>query len=102
MIPTRLLKETNPSSFRYEHIVAAVATYLHREVLQISAQPVSDNVARLVVDIDEIWQPIGQVEPEVEMVCNMLHDAADKVFHAVFRPEIKAQFDPVTSRSEAK
>lgn len=102
LIPERMLQERNPFSFRYEHLVGVSRGAIFREVLQLVAKPVPNEMAQFVLDIDEIWQPNSDEAPNVEEVGNRLHQSVYQLFEVLFREEVKERFGPVHNKREAQ
>lgn len=95
LLPPALTRETQPFSYRYEHVVAEVQGGVHREVIQVAKVP--DAVApasMLVVDFDQVWVAGSELRPDVEEVCNVLHDKGVALFNSLFPKKMKAFFAP--------
>lgn len=101
LIPSRLLEERDSFSFRYEHIIGSGSDFVHREVLQLVAQPTQEGVAQFVLDIDEIWQAREDANPDVEAIGDMLHDSVYQLFEGMLRPDVRAMFRPMNRTQEA-
>lgn len=102
LIPARMLKERNPFSFRYEHLLGTAPEGRFREVLQLVAQPAPNQMAQFVLDIDEMWQAQSDDPPEVPVVCNRLHQSVYELFETLFRQDVKERFGPVHRKQEVQ
>lgn len=100
VVPPKLLNEGRPFAFRYEHLREDTPQYVHREVFQLTAQASGNNLARFVLDVDELWQARGESQPDIDRVGNLLHDAVYDAFHTLFTPEARARFGPALQTRE--
>lgn len=101
LVPAVLLGEENPFSFRLERILSADAKGRHAEVIQLSAQPVGQDSAHLMLDVDQVWTPTtsGEFE-EPDTVLEDLHNAVHDVFSTIIRPEVLESFGPASLNEE--
>lgn len=97
IVPTGLLAEKNPFSFRMERTIAADERGQHFEMVQLSAQPAAGGSARLMLDVDQVWIPAvatGELN-NLPAIMETLHNAVHNVFTTVVLPEVLDSFDPV-------
>lgn len=96
LVPAALLGEQNPFSYSVERVLTADQRGRHVEGIQLSAQAVGRDAARLMLDVDQVWIPEPAEEPgSPRAVMEELHAAVHRVFTTVVRPEVLESFDPV-------
>lgn len=96
-VPDALLEEQNPFSYRLERTLVSAEEHSHTQVLQVVAGPFP-NGARLMLDVDQVWNTPGHhvVETgEVESTLDRLHDAVHRVFETIIRDDILTSFGPL-------
>lgn len=97
-IPLKLLDERNPFSYRLERVIDADQASRHVEILQLAAQPTGVDVARLVLDVDQVLTLSGAIaDDSLRQSLDKLHDGVHVVFETVIRSDVLESFRPVTT-----
>lgn len=96
VVPPVLLDEQKPFSFRVERVIGAGANWRHVQVLQIAASAVGPDLARLVLDVDQVLTGPHPVEPGViGRKLDELHEHVHEVFETAVREQVLKSFGPV-------
>lgn len=97
LVPPRLLEERNPFSLELTHAVAMTPGAVHEQSVNLSAGPAQPPAAggELVLSIDERFISLDDAElGEPDTVCNILHDAAYRIFMELLAPDVRITFKP--------
>ncbi|HYJ78444.1 MAG TPA: TIGR04255 family protein [Longimicrobiaceae bacterium] len=94
-IPTSLLGERKPFSFRLERIHSVSKTQVRHEIVALAAEGDPVHGPRVLLDIDEVSVPGHPITlSSKRRIVEEMHNAVQQVFGSVIRAEVLQGFGP--------